>query len=171
MTPKQQVEDSAWRRAVLDAEHEVFRRTAGHSDYGGRDNEYHRGGYKNVEQYALEKRTKSFMCIELLKAAIVERDNIPTEYCNIFKEIDARNKIWKSEVENRERDLIASIAGVDGGRHRNETVIGYAERSLMLQEQALEKLAFARKGLEQITDDTLRQTLNKKTGQDWSPCG
>ena len=177
MTPKQQVEDSAWRRAVLEAEHEVFRRTAGHCNFGDRNNEFHSGGYKTVEEYALNKRTKAYTCIELLKAAIVEHDRVPFDpangpvYCGGQNELEARRKIWKAEVENRERDLIGSIAGIDGGKHHKETVIQYAERSLKLQQDALAKLEFARKGLAKVTDEMLSKTTNKKADQDWSPCG
>jgi len=164
---KQQVSESAWSRAIRESEQEVFRRITGSYDISGEHNEYKSGNYKTIEEFATARRRDVLKRIELFEAAddeyvkarqTCDQANLAIfndrktvsdrEYQVLLQAID----VWKEERTERERELAGKIPHIDGGRPFQEGIIHYAERALLLLDQALEKLAICREGLKKVTN-------------------
>jgi len=157
MTPKQQVADSAWRRAVHDAEREVLKKITGSWDIQP-GSEYFRDGYKNPEAYAEVIRGTVLNNIAFVEAATEElrvAEIAAQAALGTHSEHTAKAfavKVWKNELEERQANLMRSIPKIDGGKPYTEKHVSYAKRALLEMDQALEKLAIAREGLKKVTN-------------------
>jgi len=156
---QQQVGESAWGRAVRDAEKEVFHCITGSWDMS-MGCEYYRDDYKSMEQYAQMQRDKMLRCMELLEAAQeglshARKANDQSTLNDSSEERAARAfslKVWKTEVEERQVDLLRNTPHVEGGKPFTESHIDYAKRSMSQLDRALERLALARAGLKRVNN-------------------